>query len=373
MYWIPVIIVAIILFIYQLLNSRKWLRVVVPTALCAIIMGISVAIDYSAQTSDIEVWSGHVEEWKHTEEWDEYHPPVTTCTTDSNGKKSCTTRPGYWEHHPAENELKTTDRGWFHIYYTPEGKRMNDRFPNRTAELEEMFPKGTPTASRHRYTNKLQASYSIYRHEDIDLKDFPDLPKYPDKIRDELYVDRLIGKVPKEKEANKELSKLNTYLNKRVPDSERPGKTRSYKEVNVIFVNVGKDKSREYGFALQDYWQGGNKNDFVIAFSMNEKGSVSWAYPFSWSESELLKIETRQYMEDLKKVKDFKPVVKDIGKLVEDKYKRKEFADFNYLQINVSTTANVIIWILSFVTAGVAIYLDLAGFELGMNSRRYYR
>lgn len=373
MYWIPVLLVAVILFVYQLLRSHHWLRVVVPTALSALMMGLVLLIDYSSQTSDVEIWSGYIEDWEHIEEWDEWHPPVTTCSTDSKGKQTCHTTPGYWEHHPAENHLKTTDRGWFSINRTPDGERMNDRFPNKTSELKEMFPAGTPTASRHRYTNKVQASYSIYKHEDIDLKDYPDLPEYPDKVRDELYVDRIVGNVPNQKNANKELSKINTYLNKMIPDPDNPGKKRSYKQVNLIFVNVGENKPQEYGFALQDHWEGGNKNDLIVAFSLDQQGKVAWAYPFSWSESELLKIEIKQYMEKQTAMKDFVPVVQDIAKLVEEKFERKEFADFNYLQIDVSTTAHVFIWILSLLIAGVTIYLDIANVFENRTIRRVRR
>lgn len=370
MYWIPVLLVAVSLFVYQLIRSHHWLRVVVPTALSALLMGIVLLIDYSAQTSDIEIWSGYIEDWEHTEEWDQYHPPVTTCTTDSNGKQSCDTKPGYWEHHPAENYLKTTDNGWFSINRTPDGKKMNDHFPNKTVELKEMFPEGTPTASRHRYTNKIQASYSVYKHKEIDLDDYPDLPAYPDKVRDQLYVDRIVGHVPKKEKANKELSKINTYLNKMIPDPDDPGKKRSYKQVNLIFVNLGENKPQEYGFALQDHWEGGNKNDLVVAFSLDKKGNTAWAYPFSWSESELLKIELKQYMEKQATIQDFTPIIQDVATIVEEKFERKEFADFNYLQIEFSTTAYVFIWLLSLLIVGVTIYLDAANVFENRRNRR---
>jgi len=54
----------------------------------------------------------------------------------------------------------------------------------------------------------------------------------------------------------------------------------SWKQVNLIFVNVGADKPIEYGYALQDYWEGGNKNDFIVSFSMNSDGKLNWVYPF---------------------------------------------------------------------------------------------
>lgn len=359
MYWIPVVLVGIVLFGYQWFFSHKWLMVVIPTLISALLMGLVIAIDFNNQTSDVEVWSGFVEDWKHVEEWDEWHPPVTSCSTDSNGKQTCTTTPGYWEHHYAENHLKTSDKGWFSIQYSPDGKKMDDKWPNKTAELEEMFPPGTPTASRHKYVNKVQASYSIYRNKEIDLADFPNLPDYPNTVRDQLYIDRIVGSVPKQAKANLLLSKINSELNVMVPDPENPGKKKSYKQVNLIFVNVGADKPEEVGFALQDHWEGGNKNDFIVAFSMDKGGNVVWAYPFSWSESELLKIEVKQLMEKQEAIKDFSPVVQEVADLVEAKFERKEFADFNYLQIDVSVGAHIMIWVLSVLTIAGAIWFDV--------------
>lgn len=372
MYWIPIFLLGLSLFVFEFLKSRKWIRACVFTALSILIMGITIAIDYSAQTTDTEIWSGYVEDWNHKEEWDEYIPPKTTCTTDSKGKQSCTTEPGYWVHHDAENKLKTTDNGWFDIHYTPDGRRMNDSFPNHTSELEKMFPYKTPTASKHSYVNKVKASYSIYKHQEVDLEKFPDLPAYPNKVRDTLYIDRIVGSVPNKKEATNTLNQINSDLNKMVPDPDNPKKKKSYKQVNIIFVNVGEGKNKDYGFALQDKWGGGNKNDFVVAFSMDKKGNVAWAYPFSWSEEELLKIEVKQYMESLKDVSDFNPIVTDVSKKVEEKFVRKQFEDFNYLQIEVSTTAYVCIWIFT-ILIGIGYVLFALKSNTSMRSTLHRR
>lgn len=334
--------------------------------MCAISLLITLAIvgiDYSTQTTDTEVWSGRVVNWEHKEEWDEWHPPRTETytTTDSKGNTTTHTReiPGYWEHHYAQNRIKTTDSGWFSVNTAPDGRRMNDAWPNTTEELKQLWPENTPSASSHSYENKVQASYSIYRHKDIDLKQYPDLPQYPASVRDYIHIDRIIGEVPNKKEALKKLADWNAELNKMVDDPEKPGKKRSWKQVNIIFVNVG-DKPVDYGFALQDKWEGGNKNDFVVAFSMDNKNNVNWVYPFSWADnesSENLKIEVREYMMNAKTITDFVPVIDEVSKLVADKFVRKQFADFNYLQIDVSKGATIFIWIFNAVILGMSIFI----------------
>lgn len=354
MFWIPVLLISLIVIVLEIIFTQNWIRAAIVIVISIVITFIIITIDYSSQVTDKEVWSGSVVDWEHKEEWDEWHPPKTTTetyTTTVNGqsvtKTRTKTKPGYWEHHYAKNKIKTSDDGWFTVKESPTGKKFDDSWPNDDKPLKEFWPKGLPTASTHTYVNKVNASYSIYKHEEIDLKDYPDLPSYPDSVRDDFYVDRFIGEVPNKKEANNRLSYHNTRLNKFIPDPENEGEKRSWKQVNIIFVNVGVDKPEDYGFALQDNWEGGNKNDFIVSFSMNNDGTLNWVYPFSWSEVELLKLEVRDYMMNLKTVNDFVPIVDEVAKLVEEKFERKEFADFNYLQIDISTTAIVFIWILN--------------------------
>lgn len=358
MFWIPVLLAAVLLFALEFFTSQKWLRVVILAALSAITMGIIIGIDYVAQTTDTEVWSGYIEDWKHKEEWNEWIPGETVCTKHSDGTKTCHKEPGHWEHHYAENYLKTTDNGWFRIYYTPDDRRMNDSYPNRTSELEEMFKKGTPTASSHTYRNKVQASNSIFKHDNIDLDNYKDLPEYPDETHDELYIDRIVGNVPNKKEALRQLAKENTKLNKMIDDPDNPGEKRSWKQVNIIFVNVGANKSRDYGFALQEKWENGNKNDFIVSFSMNKNGKINWVYPFSWSESEMLKIKTRDDLMKMKKINDFTPVVKHVSELTEKHFTRKEFKDFDYLSVQPSGLSLIFIWVFSFIYVGIGVFLN---------------
>jgi hypothetical protein len=338
---IPFVILMVGLLVWEIIRHGKtWVFSLIMLGIGLVLYLIIIAIDYSVQTTDVEVWSGTIVDWKHDEEWDEWHPPVTTCTTDSKGNQSCTTTPGYWEHHYAENYIKTTDNGWTYVDKLPDGTDMDDDYPNKTEELKKYWKAGTPTASTHSYTNKVQASYSVFKHEDIDLKDFEDLPEYPDKVRDKLYIDRFVGNVPNKKEVNKLLSEWNAKLG-------------HSKQVNIIFVNLGSNKPMEYGFALQDKWEGGNKNDFVVSFSMDKNGNIEWVYPFSWSEVETLKLDIKDYMMTYGKVDDFKPIIDEVAEKIEKDFVRKEFADFSYLHIDVSTTANVFLWIVTFILIGL--------------------
>lgn len=359
MFLIPSIVLSLLLlFVILKINNKDVIyKSIAIIVVSFVITTIIYAIDLSFKTTDTEVWSGNIESVNHKEEYDEWIPPVTETHTDSKGNTYTTTTPGYWEHHDAENIIETSDNGSFHVKTSISGIiKFNDSYPNTDKELQRYYPIGLPTSSTHRYKNKVQASYSIYNHKNIDIKKYKDkLPKYPDEMVSPINVKRLIGYVPNSNKALLELNKENSYLNKNVPDPEKKGKTKSYKQVNIIYVNL-ENKPIDYAYALQDYWQGGNKNDFVIVFSMNKKdNTIKWVYPFSWADSnksELLKIQVRNYLLDKQNIKDFVPIEKDISKMIEKNFERKQFKDFNYLTIPLDKCvyyALVIINILLFI------------------------
>ncbi len=346
MIFIPLIIFLAILVFCIIKFNLNYQYAIVFAVIAVVITAATICIDQSVRTSDTEVWSGYITDWDHDEEYDE-----TVYDYDDKGN----VKGSHTVHHDAENRIKTSDGGWISVSKAPNGKKFNDFWPNKASELKELWPEGTPTASTHTYKNKVQASYSIYRHKDIDLKQYKDLPKYPKEVYDKLYIDRVVGEFPNELAARKLLDKWNTELNKFIQDPEKPGKMRSWKQVNLIFVNVGSGKPIEYGYALQDYWEGGNKNDFVVCVSMEEDGRLNWVYPFSWSEVEILKLETRDYMMGKAIITDLCPIVEDISKLVADKFERKQFADYNYLQIDTSLAAIIVLYILIAVLSFFAI------------------
>jgi hypothetical protein len=339
----------IVAFVYAFFIDRNWIKAIIISLISILLTLIIVSVDYSSQVYDEEVWSGTVVDWQHTEEYDEWVVP----TYDEDGNQ---TGGGYYQHYDAVNCIKTSDNGWININVAPDGTKFDDKYPNYTSDLKRYWPLGSPSASVHSYKNKVQSSYSIYRHKDIDLNKYPDLPDYPKNVDRYININRILGFVPNKDTALKLLAKSNAEMNKFIPDPEKQGKMRSWKQVNLIFVNVGDYKPEDYGFALQDKWEGGNKNDFIVSFSMDSNGNVKWVYPFSWSEVEILKLEIRDYMLNTKLISDFVPVVEDVSKMVIDKFERKQFADFNYLQIEVSNVASVLIWIFNTIL-GIFIFV----------------
>ena len=331
---------------------------IVVSITLSLIYGIIYLIDINAQTTDTEIWSGQITSVEHKEEWDEFHPAwdETITKTDSKGKTYTETihHKAYTEHHKATNYIEMSDQGGEYVYETLDGKKFTDDFVNSNEELEKYYPIGMPTASFHTYENKVQASYSVFKHKEIDLDDYDGkLFEYPNEIKNYNIV-RVLGDFPNFKKVNAEVNRCNTLLN----DTNNPNNTerkKSYKQVNMILINMG-DVPIEYAYAQQDYFENGNKNDFIITIGTDSKNNITWCYPFSWSESEKLKIDIRDYILDLGKLdNNFYKKIPDISKMIEDQYVRKQFADFNYLTVEISKVGKVFMYI--FLAIGIVIYL----------------
>ncbi|BAO04729.1 uncharacterized protein CBO05P1_010 [Clostridium botulinum B str. Osaka05] len=335
--FIPMIILNIIISIICCFEDIKNPMKTIGMFLLAsfLITIIVTGVDFSIQTSDEEVWSGRIVSVNHEEEWDEV---VTETYKDDDGKEHIET---HIEHHNAKNSIRTSDKGNITVNKSLDEKtRFDDSYPNTTQELEKFYPIGMPTSSVHTYENKVQASYSIYKHKDINLKEYKDLPKYPTEMKNDIQIDRFIGNIKNKDKIIKSLNEVNSDLNSK----------ENNKQVNLIFINLG-NKPQDYGFALQDYWEGGNKNDFVICFG-SKNNKVIWCYPFSWADSqksERLKINVRNYMKKVNLNDDFNKNIEDIGAMVKKDFERKEFADFNYIDIEISKVAIIFIILLNII------------------------
>lgn len=331
----PLILFTIVfLFIYKYNKINSIIIPLVSGLIGSIVLNFAlVGIDYSIKTNDQEIRSGTVIEAFHKDAWDEWHPPRQY--KDSNGKIK--TKPGYWEHHNAINQITTSDYGNISVYETPDGKKINDDYPKTVDELYNYWSIGMPTASVHQYRNYIQTSNSIYKHDNIDWKQY-ELPDYPLKVENYVTINRALGEFPNKESVNKKLNEWNSYLNHMI--IKENGKKGSYKEVNVIFVNLGENTSLDWGFALQEKFENGNKNDFIVSFG-TDGGKISWCYPFSWSESEITKARVKNIVLD-GDFNNFAQIIDDSCKEIENSFVRKEMKDFEYIKIVPSSYVYIV-------------------------------
>lgn len=106
------------------------------------------------------------------------------------------------------------------------------------------------------------------------------------------------------------------------------------------------------------YWQGGNKNEFVICLGLTPSNEVKWASVFSWSDAQQLEAETANWFMRNPKLDwdrfyswflvNFK------------KWKRKEFSDFKYVQVSLQLWQIIAIYILCIIENIVAVNVALS-------------
>jgi hypothetical protein len=87
----------------------------------------------------------------------------------------------------------------------------------------------------------------------------------------------------------------------------------------------------------RSYWEGGNKNEFVVCIGTDNSGNFEWVDAFSWMSKPALEAEVEDFImnhEDvkLKKFADWLP-----GQVAAH-WKRRDFKDFEYLQMELTET-----------------------------------
>lgn len=92
----------------------------------------------------------------------------------------------------------------------------------------------------------------------------------------------------------------------------------------------------------QAYWQGGNKNEFIICIGLDDSATIRWARAFSWADEQQLEVEVAQELMNKERL-DWEFLYHWLENNIY-RWKRKEFKDFNY--IHVTLPLRHFIWIL---------------------------
>lgn len=187
-----------------------------------------------------------------------------------------------------------------------------------------------PITESHRYKNKIRCSNSIFKYEKISKEraDELGLLGYPAIIGfDAPAILTKDFSVPRF--ADDMFRKFNAGV--------APGA-----QMRLYVLLFDHNKGIGTSELQRAYWQGGNKNEFVICIGLDLSGNVHWARAFSWADEQQVEVEMAQWL--------MKQKTLDWGALyawMEEnlpRWKRKEFKDFNY--INVSLPFRHFIWIL---------------------------
>lgn len=364
--FIPVITAAVLFFFFN--HKTVWWEFFIPFAASALFIGIMKWTTEVLQTSDTEYWGEPISQAIHSQSWDEEVPcrHEIPCShpkycNDKDGKEyqcgyehsndghyhtyDVDFHPEYWEvttshgnsDRVSQSEYTRLTHKWSNEkfvdkhrdYHSIDGDWYVTDFPGQD-ELMECF------VTTHSYENRVQASHNIVNYPDVleeEIKIYG-LYDYPD-ITDGYKQKGILGYGDStQKTAENKVQIINAKLGPK-------------KQVK-LFILVFRNKDEESAYHQECLWKGGNKNEFVVCIGIDNLMNIKWAKTFSFTENQEIKIETRNFIKEMKKLNLSK--VTDFLKIEIDKrFTRKEFKDFDYLTVEPKDWQVVLTFILTLV------------------------
>lgn len=199
-----------------------------------------------------------------------------------------------------------------------------------------------PVTEPHLYTNKVVHSNSIFKYEKISseragglgLYDYPEIAGYDASCI-------LSHDIPVEPATDSLFRKFNAVY---APEVQM--------RLYILLFNASQ------GIGISElqraYWQGGNKNEFVVCIGMSSDGKVKWARTFSWADEQTVEVEASRWLMDHPSLvwEEFH------AWLVEHTagWKRKEFKDFKYIRISLPAWKIALMFVLAVLESVLAIY-----------------
>lgn len=367
---VPVAVVAAASTIYR--HKVVWWEPAVLLLASSLFIFVSKVTTQTVQVSDTEYWGGYVTQAEYYEDWNEKvscrheiackHPyncgtknSPSTCYRHSNDgyehSFDVDEHAAYWQMTDSNGATFGISSDFFDVlaarwqsrrfvelnrnYHTNDGDKYVAEWDRRPESIET-------TAAEHRYENRVQASRSTFRFPDVDPKrnrlfDYPQVQGHRQRV--------VLG--AEDPAAEAKFQYLNATLGRE-------------KQVRV-FVLVFRDRPQDAALMQQAYWQGGNKNEFVVCVGTDSEGNVTWAYPFAWSAvdersvRELL-TDTRMKLVDMGRL-DLPALADWLHPEIRGRFRRMPFARFSYLTVEPPTWVVVLVFVLTLaMSAGWAVW-----------------
>ena len=252
---------------------------------------------------------------EHYTEWERRYHPEEWAYTDNRS---------HWEHSISKSMFNYINDK---LKAKPVFKDMHRHYHRIDGDAYVRHYNGKPENCyeltwEHSYENRVKGSdHSIFKFRDLSEKEIKQygLYEYPEIIN--LDQNPIIGKkVPYEHE--NAIRYINAYYG---------GK----KQIRV-FILLYDNPNVMVGEMQQSHWLGGNKNEFVVCLGVDKQNNVMWCYPFSWEDKPKLGVETKQYFIDHPKL-NIGEYSKFLTSHIHD-WKRKEFKDFEYISVELTST-----------------------------------
>lgn len=328
--FIPIFFSAVAWIIFK--KKLVWLEIIAPTLFCLVLIAVLKWIMTENLTQDEEYLTEYVTKANYYEPWDEYIH--RTCTVSCGKNCTRTVDCSYVAEHEEYWEIETNCGNTYKVskeyydyvvrqfgnkyfvemdrdYYREDGDCYSTDYPDK-------FEKIIPLVFSENYENRTQATYTVFKFRELDSIEKKGLYDYPE-IKDR-NQQSCLGCTFKQ---NVLLNRYNALI----------GKEKQIRIFILVFKNKGISKSE----LQRVYWKNGNKNELVIC--MDSK--LSWVNTFSWCDNKAIQVNTNEIFK--RKDISFTDKIWMLDKEIEKNWKRKNFEDFSY--IDVPLTMTQIIWL----------------------------
>lgn len=360
LYLIPVLGAIIV---YAILHRNKVESDWVIGLVCAfigilVVASVTLGSRYSA-TQDYEIINGVVVSKSRTHgTYEESYRcrcrMVTRTSRDSSGRTTTSSHEEcdtcYRTHYTVEWDVQTQvgsyeidsrDTLSRSVYDTPDPKRY------------VIVNKGDPVSRRVPYRNYIQAvpeSLFAVVSEEFKKPFLAVLPGYPENIYDFYRVDRFLSPGLSFEDAalwNEGISKIT-------------GELGPLKQVNVIVV-IAKQTDQRYALALQDHWDGANKNDVVVVIGSEDGKTINFATVLSWTKRDIFRIQLQDTIAEMQTI-DRTKILQAVYDQIVKNFERRKMADFEYLKDSIPLPNWVIITSILIVLLGqsAAVWVGLS-------------
>lgn len=363
---IPVFTAVVLYFFFS--HKTIWWEFIIPFAASALIILIMKFASETAQTADTEYWGEQITSAVYSQPWDEEVPcrHEIPCShpkycSDKDGKESqCGyqhSNDGYYhnydvDYHEEYWEINTEFKNSQYVS-KQEFERLVKKWNNKVFEDKHRdyhsidgdwyvthFPKQDDKiecyVSQHFYENRVQASHNVFNYPEVTEEDKKvyGLFEYP-SISEGYKQQGILGYGDTtQRTAENKVQIINAKLGPK-------------KQVK-LFIIVFRNKGEESAYYQECLWKGGNKNEFVLCVGVDNLMNIKWCKPFSFTENQDIKIEVRNYVKEMGKLNLSKAADFLKGE-IDQKFKRKEFAEFSYLTVEPKTWQVVLTFILTLI------------------------
>lgn len=202
-----------------------------------------------------------------------------------------------------------------------------------------------PITEQGHYVNKVRRSSSIFRYQKISMARAQELGlhHYP-KISAHDAPCILAGDFTVPYEAEMLFRKFNAGI-------------ASAEEMRLFILLFDASKGIGISELQRAFWQGGNKNEFVICIGLTPDYRIDWARTFSWADVQQKEVEASAWLMDHPDA-SWQEIFDFLADHIKG-WQRKQFSDFNYLSVTLPWWQDAALVCLAGLESWLAIFLVL--------------